>query len=198
VRPERTLQALYLNPLRERIQKNGGRVYPGGPEVTLLIDLKTQWQEIYPALRGVLQQYRDVLVSFHDGIRTTNAILAIITGDRSKTMFDGENLRYAALDGELVDLQSGKSADFIPWISGNWHQTFGWRGTGQIPNDERLRLKHIVAQAHEQGRKVRFWGAPDQPVFWRELLADNVDLINTDNLAGAQKFVLESDVPLSK
>src|SRR6266576_852064 len=31
VKTDRTLQSLYLDPLRERIRKNGGRVYPGGP-----------------------------------------------------------------------------------------------------------------------------------------------------------------------
>src|SRR5437773_8402832 len=32
VKPDRTLQSLYLDPLRERVRKNGGRVYPNGPE----------------------------------------------------------------------------------------------------------------------------------------------------------------------
>src|ERR1700749_2873358 len=32
----RSLQALYLDPLRERVQKNHGHVYPNGPEFTLL------------------------------------------------------------------------------------------------------------------------------------------------------------------
>jgi len=27
-KPERTLQALYLDPLRERVKRNGGRVFP--------------------------------------------------------------------------------------------------------------------------------------------------------------------------
>src|SRR5688572_24752148 len=30
VKPERTLQALYLDPLRERARANGGRVFPNG------------------------------------------------------------------------------------------------------------------------------------------------------------------------
>src|SRR5215475_7710089 len=30
VKPERTLQALYLDPLRERVKTNGGRVYANG------------------------------------------------------------------------------------------------------------------------------------------------------------------------
>src|SRR5690348_11986597 len=53
----RTLQSLYLDPLRERIRKNGGRVYPGGPECTLLIDLKSDWHTIYPVLRKRLDEY---------------------------------------------------------------------------------------------------------------------------------------------
>jgi hypothetical protein len=191
VRPERTLQALYLDPLRERVKKNGGRVYPGGPEVTLLIDLKTDWPRIYPVLRGVLKEYADILVTFHDGVRETNAILAIVTGDRARTMFDGETTRYAALDGELADLDLGKSTDLVPWISGNWYKTFLWRGQGTMDPEERVKLKAIVSRAHQQGRKVRFWGAPDQLVFWQELFNDDVDLINTDDLAGAQKFLLE-------
>jgi hypothetical protein len=190
VNPERTLQTLYLDPLRERVRRNGGRVYHQGPEVTLLIDLKSEWPEIYPALRRVLEDYKDVLVTFHDGIKETNGILAIITGNRAKSMFDGESVRYAALDGELGDLESTASADVIPWISGNWYQTFQWRGAGPMPEDQRTRLRDIVAKAHQQKRKVRFWGAPDEPVFWKELLADDVDLINTDRLESAQKFLL--------
>src|SRR5438552_17864850 len=28
VKPDRTLQALYLDPMRERVRRNGGRLYP--------------------------------------------------------------------------------------------------------------------------------------------------------------------------
>src|SRR5262245_49224155 len=37
VRPGRTLETLYLDPLRERVKANGGRVYAGGPTVWLLV-----------------------------------------------------------------------------------------------------------------------------------------------------------------
>jgi len=183
------LQALYLDPLHHLVKANGGSVFPHGPEFTLLIDLKTKWTQIYPALPEVLKQYADILVTFHDGVKQTNAILAIITGSRSKEMFDGEAIRYAALDGELDDLGSDKSADLIPWISSNWFDHFQWRGNGQIPAEEEARLKDIVARAHKQARRVRFWGAPDQPTFWQALLNAQVDLINTDDLKGAKEFL---------
>ncbi len=190
VKAGRTLQSLYLDPLRERVRQNGGRVYPNGPEVTLLIDIKTRWQDTYPVLREVLKQYSDILSTFTESGKKTNAILAVITGDRSLQMFAGESTRYAAYDGDLPQLNSNESADLIPWISSDWTRTFSWRGTGTIPEPERVKLKAIVAQAHRAGRRVRFWGSPDQPNFWRELLAEDVDLINTDDLAGAQKFLM--------
>jgi hypothetical protein len=190
VKPERTLQKLYLDPLRERVRKNGGRVYAGGPEVVLLIDLKTDWKTIYPVLRETLKGYADMLTIFRGEATETNAVRAIITGYRSKIMFTGESIRYAAYDGELEDLDSGASASLIPWISSNWGRTFHWRGVETIPPEEQKKLKEIVEKAHGQGRRVRFWGAPDFPDFWRELMSDGVDLINTDDLEGSQKFLL--------
>ncbi len=189
VKPERTLEALYLDPLRERVKKNGGRVYPNGPEVSLLIDIKGDWQTSYPVLRKTLEKYADMLTTFKDGVRRPGAVLAIITGNRSTNMFTGESIRYAAYDGDLRDLDSDAPADLIPWISSNWATAFKWRGKGEIPEPEKTKLKEIVAKAHQHGRRVRFWGAPDQPVFWTEMLANGVDLINTDNLAGVQEFL---------
>ncbi|HWX19099.1 MAG TPA: phosphatidylinositol-specific phospholipase C/glycerophosphodiester phosphodiesterase family protein [Candidatus Binatia bacterium] len=187
-KPERTLQALYLDPLRELVRKNGGHVYPNGPDFTLLIEFKGDWQTSYPVLRDVLKQYASMLTVFRDDKKETNAITVIITGHRSREMFAGESVRYAALDGDLPDLETRDSANLIPWISSNWSQSFKWRGNGPIPDAEKAKLKEIVTKAHEQGRKVRFWGAPDKPAFWTELLADEVDLINTDDLPGLQQL----------
>lgn len=187
VKPGRTLQSLYLDPLRERVKRNGGRVFPNGPEFTLLIDLKSEWKAIYPVLRGVLTNYAGVLTTFSDGAKQTNAITAIITGNRSREMFAGEATRYAAFDGDLSDLDS--DANFIAWISSPWGKTFQWRGQDAMPEGERTQLKEIVARAHARGRRVRFWGAPDFVAFWRVLREAGVDLINTDDLKGAQEFL---------
>ena len=54
-RPDRTLESLYLDPLRKRVRANGGRVYRDGPAtITLMIDLKMPAAQIYPTLRRVL------------------------------------------------------------------------------------------------------------------------------------------------
>lgn len=191
VKPERTLEALYLDPLRERAKKNGGRVYPNGPEFSLLIDLKSNWKTTYPALRAVLTNYADVLTTFHNNEKRANAVLVIISGSRDRTMFEGEKVRYGAFDGELSDLDANPSPHFAPWISSRWGASFSWRGNGPMPDAEKQKLDSIVNRAHEQGRRVRFWGAPDNREFWQVLQAARVDLINTDNLAGLQQFLSE-------
>jgi hypothetical protein len=186
--PGRTLQTLYLDPLRQRIKENGGHLYRNGPECVLLIDFKTPGEPTYAVLREVLKQYADILTVFRDGKKETNAITAILTGGYSRKILAADAVRYAAGDGKLADLTNNPPATLVPWISENWGPLFKWRAKGPMPDNERTRLKEIVAKAHEQGRAVRFWGSPDNSVFWKELLEDDVDLINTDNLSGFRTF----------
>lgn len=191
VEPGKTLQSLYLEPMRQRIKKNAGRLYPGGPECVLLIDFKTAPEPTYAALKKVLAEYADILTVFRDGKKETNAITAILTGNYPRDLLAKDAVRYAAGDGKLADLTNNASASLVPSISEPWPRYFKWRGSGPMPEDERARLKDIVMKAHAQGRQVRWWGAPDKAPFWKELLDDDVDLINTDDLKGYAKFYWE-------
>ena len=80
-------------------------------------------------------------------------------------------------------------AELVPWISARWGALFTWTGEGRMSETEETKLRQLVIKAHQQGRRVRFWGAPDTPAFWRQLAAENVDLINTDDLRGLQSFL---------
>jgi hypothetical protein len=56
----------------------------------------------------------------------------------------------------------------------------------------RRRLVAIVARAHAQRRRLRFWNTPDSPVVWRLLLESGVDLIGADDLDGLRSFLVRS------
>ena len=77
----------------------------------------------------------------------------------------------------------------MPLVSDNWARHFRWRGEGSPSPDELSELKKLVEKAHAQGRKVRFWAVPDTQAGWSVMREAGVDLINTDNLAGLQKFL---------
>ena len=189
VRPERTLQALYLDPLLARVQTNAGRVYRGGPPVTLLIDFKGDAEATYAKLKRVLAPYRPILTLFHQDRTETNAVTVIISGNRAWKTMEAETERLAALDGRLPDLDSNPNPHLVPLVSDNWRSHFQWNGNGTIPPVEKAKLDALVQRAHQQGRRIRFWAAADQPEVWQAHAAAGVDLINTDHLPELSRFL---------
>jgi len=191
VRSDRTLESLYLDPLHKRVKENDGRVFPHGPNFWLLIDFKSDPKEMYPVLRQTLERYADMLTVWKDGKKQQGAVTAILTGNHPPIDEVGaEKVRYAVIDGTLKELQTDPPADLVPWMSSQWSKSFKWDGTGEMPAADRQELRRIVDKSHQQGRLIRFWGAPDNIATWRELRLAGVDLINTDDLTGAQKFLL--------
>jgi hypothetical protein len=191
VRPDKTLQSLYLDPLRARIKANGGRVYAGGPTVVLLIDVKTPFATTYPVLKGVLRGYEELLTNWTAGRRRDGAVLAIVTGDRQQAVIAADDPRLCSCDGDLADLDRNPPADLVPWISAPWQKSFQWKADGSpMPEAERGHLREIVTRVHAQHRQLRWWGSPDNVAFWTEIRSAEVDLINTDDLAGAERFLL--------
>ncbi|MEU7136384.1 phosphatidylinositol-specific phospholipase C/glycerophosphodiester phosphodiesterase family protein [Streptomyces sp. NPDC046261] len=193
--PRRTLEALYLDPLLRRIRANHGRVHRGYDlTMQLLIDIKTPGEATYRALSRHLRPYHSILTVSAGGRVRRSAVTAVVSGDRgARIPMEAERVRYAFYDGRLTDL-GGAPASFAPLVSDNWNQHFTWQGTGPMPEPERTALRRIVATAHAERRKVRFWATLDQPgpareALWRELLAAGVDYLNTDDLAGLEAFL---------
>ena len=185
VDPEKTLESLYLDPIKERFGKSGK---PG--EFTLMIDVKTDAESTYAVLRETLKKYSAMLTVFRADAIEPKAVTVIISGNRPINTLSNEPVRYAGIDGRLPDLESKPPRALVPWVSDNWTKTFTWRGEGKMPEDERAQLKRLVQQAHEQGRKIRFWAIPDDRRGWAELRRAGVDLINTDNLAELRAFLI--------
>jgi len=189
LKAERTLEKLYLDPLKDRAVKKGGRIYPGGPTVTLLIDIKTDAEATYAALEKVLENYRAILTGFDGDLVTTNAVTAIITGNRPREIMLKEKRRLAAFDGRLKDLGANLSPAFMPLVSDNWQLHFKWNGIGPFPESEKQKLRQYVEQTHQEHRRLRFWATPDQENMWQVLQEAGVDLINTDKLEALNKFL---------
>ncbi|MEJ3742026.1 phosphatidylinositol-specific phospholipase C/glycerophosphodiester phosphodiesterase family protein [Actinomycetes bacterium KLBMP 9797] len=197
--PGRTLQSLYLDPLARRVRANHGSVYRGSrQQVQLLVDIKNTGAATYTELDRVLRDYRKMLTRYAYGKVRPGAVTVVISGDRPRDLMAAQPVRYAFFDGRGPDLGTGLPASFAPLISENWNNAFTWQGVGEMPAAERERLRQAVAVAHASGQRVRFWATPDVPgpareAVWRELLAADVDHINTDDLAGLAAFLRAND-----
>ncbi len=191
LKPELNLQAMYLDPLRERALANGGRVFPGGPSITLLVDIKGNGEATYARLREVLQEYREVLTSFTNDSTTEGAVTVIISGSCPTDMILAESPRLAAVDGRISDLDKNPNPHTHPLVSTAWGSEFTWKSVGPFPEDEAAKLKSYVEKAHANGQRLRFWALPLRVTAWHAAYDAGVDLINTDFPDRLQKFLHE-------
>jgi hypothetical protein len=191
LRPERTLESLYLDPLRARAKANGGKIYPGGPSVFLLVDVKSSGKDTCAALLKVLEGYDELLSVTRAGRFEPRAVTVVVSGNCDRETISAPAVRRAGIDGRPSDLDSDAPVSLIPWISESWLTAFRWRGNGSISEEEQAKLREFVAKAHRHGRLVRFWATRELPAIWKELRADGVDLLNTDKLSELRQFLLE-------
>jgi len=191
IRPHRTLESLYLEPLARRIKENGGGVYKDAGRFFLLVDIKDEPNATYAELRRVLAKYAELLTSVEGGKFHEGDVTIVLTGKRPQIKPSNSEVRYVGLDGLPEELPSEVPSHFMPMISDKWSNEFTWKGDGEMPADERAKLRALVKRTHDEGRVLRFWETPEKESVWRELRAANVDLINTDQLARLAKFLNE-------
>lgn len=190
---DRTLQTLYLEPLRTYSHANQYRVYPGH-ELILLIDIKTGADTTYKVLRKVLSQYADILTRYTAEKVERRAVAVIISGNRPRQLMMDERIRYCTYDGRLADLDQDFPPNFILLISDNWLRHFRWRGEGSLPATELDKLSGMIYQAHTKGARLRFWNLPAEKTatlknVWATLLSAGVDLLSIDDLKAYHAFI---------
>ncbi|MCP3800092.1 phosphatidylinositol-specific phospholipase C/glycerophosphodiester phosphodiesterase family protein [Allokutzneria sp. A3M-2-11 16] len=200
LRPDRTLQSLYLEPLRQRVIDNRGKVHAGRSGLfQLLIDLKNNGATTYTELDRVLRspRYAFMFSQYISGKIVRNAVDVVVSGDRPRELMSGQKQRFAFYDGRMTspgDLGPGSDAKLAALVSDNWTKLFTWNGAGQMPAAEKAKLQGIVTKAHKAGQRVRFWATPDTPspereAIWRQLVTVGVDHLNTDDLSGLRAFL---------
>lgn len=199
-RPDRTLESLYLEPLRKRVLANHGvGVYRQRAEFQLLIDVKGDANSTYAALEKRLYdpRYSFLFSLYAFGHVKKRAVTAVISGGRPKDVMLGQKFRLAFYDGRIKDqndLGIGSDPRVTPLVSDSWTGLFTWTGEGPFPAEERAKLHDLVKRAHAAGQRVRFWATPDaagpgRDALWKELVAAGVDHLNTDDLPGLANFL---------
>lgn len=191
VKADRTLESLYLAPLRTYIQQHGGRAYPGTQPLTLLIDVKSDSEATYVVLDSVLRRYADILTIFARGEVVDGPVIAVISGERAINTMRRAPVRFAAVDGRLADLEKTPrpARALMPIVSDSWDRITKWKGVGPAPANARRDVDRAVSRAHGQDRQLRFWGTPDNEAVWQLLRDTGVDLIGADDLDALRTFL---------
>jgi hypothetical protein len=182
LKPEKTLESLYLDPLAKMIEQSG-RIYPNGI-LWVLVDIKSDGDAVYPKFKQILEDYPKLKGGADGPVRF------VISGDRPIAAILADHGRYAGLDGRWSDLGKDIPADEMPWISEAWSSHFKWDGKGDAQGEEAEKLKSMATKVHAQGRMLRFWGAADNKAMWNFQKDHGVDLLNTDQPAALRAWLL--------
>jgi hypothetical protein len=208
LRPARTLQSLYLNPIMNILNSQNTQnpnanasepfigVFNHSPNesLILLLDFKEDANMLFPLVMTQLAPLREAGYLTHwDGSKIVQGPLTIVaSGEASKRLdlLSSSNGTVFA-DAPLIDLAQPNSpynysnsfyasAPIAPAIHGKI--PFGGMTAAQ-----KATVQTLVEAAQDKGLKARFWATPSWPVslrdrVWKQLEREKVGMLNVDDV----------------
>lgn len=191
---KRTLENLYLKPLFDHVQKNGGKVYPNHSEpFFLMIDFKNGSEAMFDTLNTQLSRYAEMLTTMRGDSLMPGAVTVFLSGSRPADAILEAEPKYAFLDGRPSDIGGGIPATLMPVISDSYRSHFRWRGCGTMPEEQQQLLEELADAVHAEGKKLRLWASPDNKNAWETFRKLGIDLINTDRPRRFKVFMDRSE-----
>lgn len=194
-RPGRTLESLYLDPLRALVARDGS-VLPDGSTFLLNIEAKEKGRETYDALCRVLARYPDLLTVVRDGVAEPGPVQVVLVGwFPPLAELAAEPVRRVAVQAHYRQLpkdQAALPADLLKLVTVKYTDEFDWDGHGQPPPEFTRHLARIRAAADAvPGRLLRVFQVPRRGDCYAALLEGGVDLIGTKTLGRSRKLLLD-------
>ncbi|HVM88756.1 MAG TPA: hypothetical protein VMT76_11260 [Puia sp.] len=181
----RLLTDLYLDSLKKYIRENNGYPYRDkSKQLQLLIDLKTGGEPTLAALIRVLQSYPEII--------HCKSLSIVITGNKPPVDQWLEYPSYIYFDGNCNENYPASLLPKIRMLSGDLAELTKWDGRSVMNDSDSVKLAETINKAHAEGKKIRFWGAPDFPKAWLQLIKLGADWINTDHIPELAKFLEKS------
>jgi hypothetical protein len=187
----KTLKTLYLQPISVLIEEQGAIYLGYRGKFFLMIDIKTEAEKTYTAIEVLLQDYLHIIDTPLDKDDDHHPLKVFLSGNRAVTSIMNSAKPLASLDGRPEQLKDDIPAVLMPVVSESFSKYDPFTLGGIANPNKESKLRSYVNAVHAQGKKVRFWTHPDDPVTWDYLLSLGVDLINSDQLEELDAFLTE-------
>lgn len=185
IRPERTFEALYLEPVMKVFGENGGRAWAGSEQtLQLLIDIKETTEPTLGTLVKLLEGHRDVF----DPTVNPYAVRVVMTGNVPAPSDFGKYPDYIFFDGNLDLEYTDAQLQRIALFSAPFYKYTLWRGRGKGSKKGWEKVTEAVEHAHALGKPIRFWGAPESRKVYRVFYSRDIDYMNSDYPADCAQF----------
>lgn len=178
LRADMTFEALYVEPIVTLFARNGGRAFRDSDQtLQLMVELKSETDPTLRAVAALLGRWPEVF----DPEVNPAAVRVAVTGRVPAPEAFDRYPRFLGFDGAWdARLYTPEQLERIALISTNFRDFSQWNGKGTIIPDEKERLEQVIDRAHEQGKPVRFWNAPEGTTVYYTFYDMGIDYINTD------------------
>ncbi|MCE2834836.1 MAG: hypothetical protein LW694_10690 [Chitinophagaceae bacterium] len=178
IRPDRTLESLYLEPLyKALIKRKTRREAP----LQLLIDIKSEAISTLDALTALLGKWQDKFPK--------NKVVVAVSGNRPPVNRYASYPEYIRFDGRPGISYDAAALSKVALIS-DAYGNYLVKGT-QSPDTAKMR--RTLEAAHTLGKPFRFWAHPDNPEGWMRMINIGADYLNTDHIDQLAAFM--KDIP---
>lgn len=178
LRADMTFEALYVEPIVTLFARNGGRAFRDSDQtLQLMVELKSETDPTLRAVVALLGRWPEVF----DPEVNPAAVRVAVTGRVPAPETFDRYPRFLGFDGAWDADYTPEQLERIALISTNFRDFSQWNGKGTIIPAEKERLEQVIDRAHEQGKPVRFWNAPEGTTVYYTFYDMGIDYINTDN-----------------
>lgn len=172
-----TFEALYVEPIVTLFARNGGRAFRDSDRtLQLMVELKSETDPTLRAVAALLGRWPEVF----DPEVNPAAVRVAVTGRVPAPEAFDRYPRFLGFDGAWDADYTPEQLERIALISTNFRDFSQWNGKGTIIPAEKARLEAVIDRAHEQGKPVRFWNAPEGTTVYYTFYDMGIDYINTD------------------
>ena len=191
LRPDLTFERLYLQPLVNVYNLNGGRPYAGEEgRLQLMVEIKSDDTEAYmKAFVAKIKKHPQVF----DPARNPYACRIVVTGHVPRPEQFAHYPAYVTFDGDITLDYTPAQLKQVGLFSVNFGAYSHWNGKGSMLPAEKAAIEQLVAKAHALGKAIRFWGAPESVTAWNTFCHMGIDYINTDQPEACCAFFSQWD-----
>jgi alkaline phosphatase len=173
----KTLEAMYLRPLSQKLKENNGELYG----LTLMIDLKTTGVTTIAALVSSLKDFPE--------LKSCKSLFITMSGEMPPPGEWNNYPLYINFDGRPNVDYTPQQAKRLRLVSTSFASVSHWKGEGDIPGKDAAKIKETIESAHKIGKPMRFWASPDTPNAWQKFIDIGVDILNSDHVEELSKFL---------
>ena len=175
-----TLTDAYLYPIYNQFKKNNSEILPGySGDIFLILNFTALPIQIYKQLAAEMSPFSDMLTYKVEGANHQGKFRILIKDKAQLDKINSIKPSFLGLVGNLSDIDKNIDSGQMPLIEVDFSQISSWKGTGNIPFEDFVKIKDMVTKVHAQKKKISLINCPSNKSVADLIQTSKADFINS-------------------